>query len=53
MYRYDRRRETSGGTVFGLYFGTARLQVKGFEESCLLLTTPTLPSHGSALAKGA
>ena len=26
MYRCDRRRETSGGTVFGLYFGTARIR---------------------------
>jgi hypothetical protein len=25
MYRRNRRRETSGGTVFGLYFGTETL----------------------------
>jgi hypothetical protein len=25
MYRRNRRRETSGGTVFGLYFGTEAL----------------------------
>jgi hypothetical protein len=29
MYRSDRLQETSGGTVFSLYFGTARLQASG------------------------